>query len=73
MSLSNRRVQDMPTLDKPSLGLEPVARMQELLHAEDMVVADGNHGVQLPGGIVIHLSQLLDRLSEIQLKLPLQV
>jgi hypothetical protein len=47
--------------------------MQELLHAEDMVVADGNHGVQLPGGIVIHLSQLLDRLSEIQLKLPLQV
>lgn len=63
----------MPALDKTSLRLEPVARVQELLDVDKVAVANGDGAPQLTSSFMILLRQSLDGITKVDFKLPLQV
>ena len=63
----------MPALNESGFGLEPIARVQQLLNIDKMAVTNGYGTSQLASGFMVLLRQSLDGIAEINLKLPLQI
>lgn len=73
LRFSDGDAEDVPALDEAGLGLVPVARVQQGLDVEEMVIADRDDAVQLAGGIVVLFGELLRRLAQIVLELAAQL
>ncbi|KAJ6441178.1 C6 transcription factor [Purpureocillium lavendulum] len=73
LGLADGGAEDVPRLDEARLRLVPVARVQQRLHVEQVVVADGDDAVQLARRAVVRLGEPLRRLAQVRLELVLQL